>query len=139
MITDLQRAKFMELLLESSRAAEGVLLTDWESAFLTSYTHTQQYWRWFTDGRRQGTDNLWRKYAVEINHPFPAPPVTRHLPPATAEGCEFFVKIDGAQRRCNEPAVYVNKSGFRYCGLHGDAVQRDLRRRGGHMELKAYP
>ncbi len=110
-ITDLDRAKFMELLLESARGEHGVLPTDWESAFLASYTHTQQYWRWFTPGRRQGTDNLWRKYGPEINHPFPgAAAVTAKQPfaiAAVAGGCEFFVKLDGRQQRCNEPAVYV--------------------------------
>ncbi len=141
-ITDQDRAKFMELLLAASRAENGVLLTEWESLFLASYTHTQQYWRWFTDGRRQGTDNLWRKYGTIIGSPFPGAEVTAKNPvtiAAAADGCEFFVKLDGRQQRCNETAIYVNKNGFRYCGLHGDNVQRDLRRRGGHMELRAYP
>ena len=140
-ITDLQRAKFMELLLAAARDEYGLLLTPWEQDFVASYTHTQQYWRWFTPGRRAATDNLWRKYGAELKHPFPTDLVNERpkMADADPEGCQYVVKDEGRQRRCNDPAEFQEPGRLRYCRAHGEAVEKDCKRANISIRLIKFP
>ena len=145
MITDQQRCEFLDKLAISARAADGVLLTNWENEFLASYIR-QPLPAFFSpggtpsQGRRDSVNRMWMKYGGEIGlpHPLDAVTATVKIPDADADGCEFFVKLDGVQQHCNAPASWINKNKFRYCAEHGEAVQKDLRRRGGHMELRPF-
>lgn len=140
MITDQQFIHFLEKLHASTRAENGVLLTEWENKFLASWLNRgRQSPGWLTTGRREAVNKMWMSYGGEINWPHPMDRVTAvKIPEADADGCEFYVKLDGVQQHCNAPASWINKNKFRYCAEHGEAVQKDLRRRGGHMELRPF-
>ena len=132
-ITNVQRSDFMQRL-----GGSDVLLTNWERDFMTSFRIISCE-QWFSDGRKKSIEAMWRKYGSLINHPFPGgTTAATAIPAADADGCEYFVKLDGVQQRCNAPAVWINKNKFRYCDAHGEAVQKDLCRRGGHMELRPF-
>jgi hypothetical protein len=132
-ITDAQRVTFLQAL-----SASDLSLTDWEKDFMSSFAHSTSN-NWFTDGRRKSTEAMWRKYGSEVNQLYPGDDVRpRSIPAADPDACEYFVKLDGVQQHCNAPAVWINKNKFRYCEAHGEAVQKDLRRRGGHMELRPF-
>lgn len=118
--------------------ASDVLPSDWERRFLESFGHGN-HTGWFTEGRRKSTEAMWRKYGAMINHPFPGDCVTAtNLPKANADGCEYIVKLDGVQQCCNEPAAWENRRRFRYCEMHREVVLKELRRRGGVMELRKF-
>ena len=142
MITDQQRCEFLDKLAVSARAADGVLLTNWESEFLASYIRQPQP-AFFSpggapsQGRRDSVNRMWMKYGGEIGLPHPLDRVSEATPiaPADADGCEYIVRDEGRQRRCNEPAAYQRPNGFRYCENHAEAVKADVKRRGIKMTL----
>ena len=142
MITDHQLFCFMQALAANVRSSNGVLLTDWEAQFLGSFTASSRPTLWFTgdmvSGRRASTDRLWRRYGAELNHPHPldaAGPVNRASDEASPDGCEFWIKDEGRQRRCNEPAEVVTRRDFRLCRMHADEVIKNMRREGKSVEL----
>ena len=141
MSTDLQLLGFMQALAANVRSKNGVLLTDWESQFLASFLHSSRPSLWFTSGRRGPTDLMWKRYGGEINHPHPldeAGPVTRACDQASPDGCEFWMKDEGRQRRCNETAELVGRRGLRYCRMHADEVVKNMRRAGMSVELRPF-
>jgi hypothetical protein len=140
-ITDYARLQFMQALATNVRGKNGVLLTDWESQFMASFLQSSRPALWFTLGRRGPTDLMWKRYGGEINHPHPldtAGPVTRVSDQASPDGCEFWLKAEGRQRRCNEPAALVGRRGLRYCQMHADDVVKNMRREGRSIELRPY-
>jgi hypothetical protein len=139
--TDLDRMKFLGLLLANQRdERNGLILGEWEQNFLNSYAMAERQTLWFTDGRRQAVDRMWQKFGgeKEINFPHPLDTVAVPEVKADVDGCQFFVRVDGRQQPCNEPAEWENRSGFRYCAPHNEQVQKDLTRRGGRMEVRLY-
>jgi len=140
MITDHQRFEFMQKLAAAARAANGLLLEDWENRFLTSWLQSSRPTLWFIGERPKYTDRLWMKYGFEIGLPFPlAKSPSTKLADADADACEYLVRDENRQMaRCNAPAAFVNRNNFRYCADHAEQVQKDLRRRGGHMELRRF-
>lgn len=115
-----------------------VLLTDWEQRFYASWVKAHLA-DWYSAGRIKSVEAMWRKYGPLIGRPFPGTSAApQSIPPADNDGCEYFVKLDGVQQHCNAPAVWINKNKFRYCDPHAEGVQKDLRRRGGHMELRPF-
>ena len=132
-ITNAQRTEFMQRL-----GGRDVILSDWEKRFYASWA-TAHLTDWYSAGRKKTVDALWRKYGALINVPFPGDNVTPvKIPDADADGCEFFVKLDGVQQHCNAPAAFVNRNNFRYCRSHAEQVQKDLKRRGGAMALQKF-
>jgi hypothetical protein len=127
-VTDHQRFEFMQKLAADQRGENPLDLTDWENSFLASFNSSSRPTLWFTAGRRDATDKLWMKLGGEINHPFPTDDVRPRYAGASADGCEAFVRDDGGQRRCNEPAAWVNQKGFRYCNTCLERVQAELKK-----------
>ena len=115
-----------------------VLLTDWEQRFYASWAKAHLA-DWYSAGRIKSVEAMWRKYGPLIGVNFPGMVAgSPSIPPADNDGCEYFVKLDGVQQHCNVPARWINKNKFRYCDPHAEGVQKDLRRRGGHMELRPF-
>ena len=142
MITDPMFIHFLERLHTSTRAKNGVLLTEWESAFLASWVNRcKQSPGWFTTGRRVALNKMWMRYGPEINWPHPMDRVSEAAPiaEASADGCEYLVREDGRQRRCNEPATCREPGKLRYCATHGQAVQQDCKRAGIKFCLVKFP
>ena len=141
MIPDLKYYEFLNLLLADQRGKNSLLLSAFEQQFLYSYSMTQRPSLWLTgdlqQGRRSVVDKLWRRYGAEMNFPHPEDCVAEaaQIPPADPTGCEYLVREDGWQRRCNEPATCREPGRLRYCDPHGEAVVRDLKRMGKTMRL----
>ena len=84
---------------------------------------------------------MWRKYGAELNHPHPddvAGPVNRISDQASPNGCEFWMKDEGRQRRCDVTAEFFGRRGLRYCRMHADEVIKNMRREGKSIELQPY-
>lgn len=111
-------------------------LSDWEQRFLHSFSSVGRSSLWFTPKRRLAVDQLWIKFGnePEIGMPFLAGAPVQAIE-ADPSGCQFKLYEDGKQRPCNEPAVMMRQSGFRYCQSHTDEVLRTLKRRGQTMHL----
>ena len=81
------------------------------------------------------------KYGMEpeIKMPFPLEKSTapKHAE-ADSDCCQFLVRMDGRQQPCNDPAAWQRQNGFRYCEMHADAVQRDLKRQGKSIHLNPF-
>ena len=140
MITNQQLCGFMNALAANVRGKNGLILSDWENDFLTSYLILACP-QWFTPGRRASAEKLWMRYGGEINQPHPldaAGPVNRTSDEASPDGCEFWMKDEGRQRRCNEPAELVGRRGLRYCRMHADEVIKNMRREGRSIELRPF-
>ena len=130
-ITDAERAAFLRKLDNSD-----LNVSDWESSFLGSFMGAASFF--WTDARRVAVDKMRMKYGSEpeIKMPFPlAETSSVKLADADPTGCEFMVRLDGRQQRCNDPAEFRRQNGFRYCSAHADAVQRDLKRQGKTIHL----
>ena len=130
MITDHQRFEFMMMLAENVRGKNGLVLPDWENRFLASFLQSSRPSLWFTEGRRTATDRIWMRFGPEINHPHPTDRVSERPRMADADpsGCEYLVRLDGRQQRCNEPAEYQELGRLRYCRMHAEAVVKDMKR-----------
>jgi hypothetical protein len=135
MTTDQQRVEFMNKLAVEVRRANGVLLSEWESEFLATWLR-QPGGRFFapggqpSQGRRQAADRMWMRYGPEINFPHPLDTVSEAAPIAEADpnGCQYLVREEGRQHRCNETATCREPGRLRYCDMHGEAVQKDCAR-----------
>ena len=132
MITDPQFNEFLVKLHASTRAKNGVLLTEWESAFLAGWLAANVGSRWLTSGRREAVNKMWMRYGGEINHPHPMDQVreSAQIAPADPDGCESLLREDGRQQRCNAPATCREPGRLRYCATHGQQVQQDCKRAG---------
>ena len=132
-ITDAERAEFLRKLDGSD-----LMFSTWEQNFLLNFVaDTRFFW---TDGRRVAVDKMRMLYGSEVKMPFPLAATRRPATPAADKDCCMFLKRDDERRLrpCNDPGALVNRHGFIYCLTCGEQVQRDLRRRGGHMELRTY-
>lgn len=136
-ITDHARFVFFQKL-----EASDLLLSDWEGQFLASWRLSARPTLWFTEGRRIPADKMRMKYGSEpeIGMPFPMAETSKPNTPAANKDCCMFLKRDDARRLtpCNDPGELINRNGFIYCTACGEEVQKVLRRRGGHMELRTY-
>ncbi len=141
MIPDDKFCQFLELLASNVKGKNGLILTEWESQFLGTYLGLPTGAFYFTEGRRAAMDRMWRRYGPELNHPHPLDRVTERptLAPADAEGCEYLVREDGRQQRCNVPAEFQEPGRLRYCRMHGEAVVRDMKRAGKTVRLIKFP
>ena len=135
-ITDAERAEFLHKLDGSD-----LNVSTWEGEFLFSFKSVAASFRW-TDGRRVAVDKMRMLYGnePEIKMPVPLAAATRPTTPAANKDCCMFLKRDEDRRLvpCNEPGELINRNGFIYCTACGEEVQKVLRRRGGHMELRTY-
>ena len=141
MITNLQLSEFLKKLAADVAGKNGVLLPDWESGFLASFMEAGARVTWFTEGRRQATERMWQRFGPEINHPHPSDTVTERprMDDADPTGCEYLVKDEGRQRRCNEPAICQEFGRLRYCQMHGDAAVLAMKRSGKTLRLIRFP
>lgn len=141
MITDLQYGQFMNKLMEDQRGANALLLGQWEQDFLHSYRYAERQTLWFTPARRQAADRMWMKYGGELKFPHPLDTVhTRpQIPEADPDGCQYLVREDGQQRRCNTPAELREPGRLRYCAMHGEAAVKAMERAGKTLRLIKYP
>lgn len=137
MITDIQRVEFLDKLVADSRRTHGVMLTEWENDFSASFIRFPNV-KFFapggvpSQGRRDSVNRMWMRYGPEINWPHPMDRVSEAAPiaPADPAGCEYLVREEGRQRRCNDPATCREPGRLRYCALHGEAVAKDCKRAG---------
>jgi len=130
---DYKRLQFFQALFNDQRGANPVILNDWERGFFASWCGASMQSTWFTPNRRPKVDEMWARYGSDINHPHPNDLVQATSRPAIADadpdGCQYLVKEDGGQKRCNEPATHQEaraggRPGLRYCGCHAEHVQR---------------
>lgn len=141
-ITDVARLDFLRLLAATIRDPKGLAVSEWEQHFLASWRQSSRPSLWFTPGRRSAVDRMWMKYGgeKEINLPHPSDRVneTAAQDKADPDGCEYYVRLEGLQRRCNDPAEFVNTRDFRYCRAHAEEVQQNGKRRGAAIVLRRY-
>ena len=137
MITDPQRLEFMLKLAADVRRPHGVLLSEWEAEFMASFIRFPQLGFFIRNGqpsvgRQQTVDRMWMRYGGEIDWPHPMDSVGERatIPEADPDGCQYIVREDGRQARCNAPATCREPGRLRYCATHGEAVQRDCKRAG---------
>jgi hypothetical protein len=138
MTTDFQYLGFMKRLAEDQRGKNGLILSEWEQKFLASFVQAQRQSLWFTPGRREATDRMWRRLGPELNFPHPLDTVAERpaLAPADASGCEYLVRDEaGRQRRCNEPATCREPGRLRYCEAHGETVRLAMKRTNMNFRL----
>jgi hypothetical protein len=130
MITDAQYVEFLWKLANDQARPNGLLgVTDWEQEFLRSFVRSSRPSLWITTGRRPVVDRMWRRLGPDLGWPHPLDTVTTRpaIPKADPTGCEYLVRgDDGRQRRCNEPAVVVDRNPprLRYCELHKAHVEK---------------
>lgn len=120
----------MSRLLEDQRGKNGLMLSAWENDFVASYSSAGRKNYWFTEGRRDSVDKMWRRYGGELKfpHPLDCVPQRPAVPEAAEGGCQFMVRGDDAtQRRCNEPAVCREPRKLRYCQAHREQVERAVK------------
>lgn len=141
MITDLQFIEFLQKLLADQRGKNPMILTEWEQQFLGSFSATSRQTLWLTNGRRAAVDRMWRKLGPELNFPHPLDTVTERPKMADADptGCEYLVRLDGRQQRCNEPATLREPGRLRYCQIHGEAAVKAMERSGKTLRLITFP
>ena len=137
MTTDLQLTGFLQKLLADQRGKNAMILTDWERQFLASFSATSRQTLWLTSARRQAVDRMWRKLGPELGHLHPLDTVTERptMAPADPTGCEYLVRLDGRQQRCNEPATLREPGRLRYCHMHGEAAVKAMERSGRILRL----
>lgn len=130
MITDHQFLGFLQTLAEDQRGKNPLLLTEWENRFLDSFTRAARPSLWFTPGRREAAEKMWRKLGPELNFPHPDDLVQgpkSKIQNADPDGCEYLVRDEedrGVQHRCNAPATCREPGRLRYCDPHAIAVKR---------------
>jgi hypothetical protein len=137
MIADCQFAEFLDKLAADVKCRNGIILTEWESQFVGTYIGLPTNAFHFTEGRRKAVDRMWRRYGAELNWPHPLDAVHERPKMAKADptGCEYLVRLDGVQQRCNGPATCQEPGKLRYCAMHGEAVERDMKRAGRRIAL----
>lgn len=126
MITVTQYRQFLDKLAADQKSANALLLTEWEQCFLNSYLNSNNKGFWFTEARRKSTDRIWLRYGPQIDFPHPTDLVVERpqIPPADPTGCEYLVRVDTVQRRCNQPAEFQMPGRLRYCNTHAAAVEK---------------
>ena len=136
-ITDYDRLVFMHKLTLATREKNGLVLPDWEHHFLGGFLQSPRQSLWFTSGRRSVVDRMWQRFGMEIGHPHPADPLAPvyKIPAADPDACQYLVREDGRQRPCNEPATCLEPGKLRYCALHGESVERDMKRQGKTIRM----
>lgn len=141
MSTDYDFCQFLDHLAVDVKSKNGLILTDWESGFLATYVGLPTQAFHFTEGRRRAVDRMWRRYGAEINFPHPLDCVSQRsiIPQSGPDGCEYLVRDEGRQRRCNSPATCQEPGKLRYCAMHGEAVERDMKRAGKKIALIKFP
>lgn len=137
MITDLQYLEFLRKLVVDQRGKNSLNLSEWESHFLGSFSASARQNLWLTEGRRKIVDRMWCKYGPELNHPHPLDTVTERpkMAPADPDGCEYLVRLDSVQQRCNEPAEFQEPGRLRYCRMHAEAVEKAMKWSGKKIAL----
>lgn len=141
MINDQHLCEFLNALAVNVKRDDGVLLSEWEQQFLGSYIGLPTGVFYFTPGRRQAVDRMWRKYGADLQLPHPEDLVNERpkLAPADPTGCEFLVKEDGRHRRCNEAAEFIEPGHLRYCRAHGEQAVTAVKRLGKTLRLIKFP
>jgi hypothetical protein len=136
MITDLQFMAFLEKLAADQRGKNRLNLTEWEDNFIRTYMSCGGGF-FLTAGRRAAIDRMWRKLGPELGHLHPLDTVTERptMAPADPTGCEYLVRLDGRQQRCNEPATLRESGRLRYCHMHGEAAVKAMERSGRTLRL----
>ncbi len=139
-ITDAQRVEFLKKLDRCE-----LVVSDWEARFIASFLDSNRPATWFTPGRRESCDKMWMKYGHEreIGQPYVyadhAKPVKAVIPPADPTGCEYLVKLDGVQQRCNLPAEWQSPGGFRYCQGCAEIAKELCERMKKNFRLVKFP
>jgi hypothetical protein len=141
MINDQHLCEFLNALAVNVKRDDGVLLTEWEKSFLGSYVGLPTGAFHFTPARRQAVDRMWRKYGPDLELPHPLDRVSERPKIAEADptGCQFLMREDGRQRRCNDPAEFVEPGRLRYCRQHGEQATADCKRAGITLRLIKFP
>ena len=141
MISNPQALEFMNRLVADQRGKNSLNLTEWEERFLSGFSQAYRGWAWFTEGRIKSVDRIWRRYGPEMNFPHPLDTVHERpkMAPADSGGCEYLVRDEGRQRRCNDPATCREPGRLRYCEVHGRAVEQECKRSGIKIALVKYP
>lgn len=133
---DFERGKFLEKL-----DASDLMLSEWEQSFVTGYMTTGRRSLWFTAGRRAAADKMRMKFGhePEINMPLIAP-ARAPIPEAVPGGCEFL-KFDDSRRqvRCNAPAVWQRRTGFRLCDDCAETLRASMKRLKKTIHLEKWP
>lgn len=126
MITNQQYLGFMQALAADQQKQNGLLLNDFEREFLASWVKSDQQVQWFTPRRNLVIDRMWMRYGGELNLPHPADRITERpkIADADPEGCQYIVKDETGQHRCNDPATCREPGRLRYCEMHGDVVRK---------------
>ena len=141
MITDHQFCQFLDRIAADVKSKNGLVLTEWESNFLGTYLGLPTGAFHFTEGRRKAVDRMWRRYGAELNFPHPLDTATERpkIPAADPDGCEYLVRDEGRQSRCNSPAEFQEPGHLRYCRMHAEAVELALKRSGKRIALIKFP
>lgn len=140
MITDQQFIAFLEKLAADQRGKNSLNLNEWEDNFVRTYMSCNGGF-FLTEGRRKAIDRMWRKYGHELNHPHPLDTVTERpkIAEADPDGCEYLIKGDAGQVRCNEPATHQEPGKLRYCQTHGETAVKAIARTGRTLRLIKFP
>lgn len=140
MITDSQYYEFLRKLLADQRGKNSLNLTEWESQFLGSFSMAQRQTLWLTEGRRKSVDRMWMKYGPDLNLPHPLDHITERESIANADPgcCQYIIKDEGRQRRCNDPAEFQEPGRLLYCRPHAEAVEQECKRANIRIALVAY-
>lgn len=141
MINDQQFCEFLNALAVNVKRDDGVLLSEWEQLFLGNYIGLPTGAFHFTPARRQAVDRMWRKYGADLELPHPLDLVSERPKMAEADptGCQYLVREDGRQRRCNEPAEFIEFGRLRYCQPHAEAATKECERAGITLRLIKFP
>ncbi|MDR3459592.1 MAG: hypothetical protein P4N60_19355 [Verrucomicrobiae bacterium] len=131
MITNEQCYLFMLKLETDQRSKNSMNLDEFETGFLASWVEAGQPTRWFSPGRIIVINRMWMRYGAELNFPHPDDRITERpsIADADPDGCQYLIKDEGRQRRCNDPAVcrevrQGSRTGLRYCEPHQRAVKQ---------------
>lgn len=145
MISDLQYYEFLRKLLADQRGKNSLNLTEWEQRFIGSFSMAERQTIWLTgdlkSGRRASVDRMWRRYGAELNFPHPLDIVTERPKMAEADPgcCQYVVRDEGRQYRCNDPAEFQEPGQLIYCDKHARAVEQDCKRAGIRVSLIKFP
>lgn len=143
-VTDNDRLYFMLALCEQTRAKNGLMFSDWEQQFISSFRGASRKILWFTAGRRDAVDKLRMKYGgePEIAMPWPTEETSlaernRVPKPAPAGKCGYIKRDeDRRQVRCNEPAAFRAASGLQYCRACAEIAIEACKKAKQHLHLR---
>ncbi|HEV2692265.1 MAG TPA: hypothetical protein VG347_05160 [Verrucomicrobiae bacterium] len=126
MITNEQCYLFLMRLDNDQRSKNPIVLDEFETGFFASWMEAGQPTNWFSKGRIAVIDRMWRRYCVDLDFKHPLQVVTERqpVPDADPDCCQYIMREDGKQQRCNEPATCREVNRLRYCEAHGAHVKR---------------